>query len=78
MLNCDYKLSAFEEVALAALLDARYDDGFVRAQNRDDRKLRKKAVTLGLVDPNGYITQAGHAYWARWEEHRRVSGSVWS
>ncbi|MCH9672331.1 MAG: hypothetical protein K0U93_12865 [Gammaproteobacteria bacterium] len=72
-----YDLSAFEEVAIAALLDARYEDGFVDVQTRDDRRLRKKAVLLGLINSDGFITEAGQSYWQRWEGQRRIAGSIW-
>lgn len=59
-------LSGFEKAALAALLGHCYGNGVVFVRSRDDRKLLKKAVCLGLVDDAGAITDSGVSFRAEW------------
>ncbi|MGQ0657217.1 MAG: hypothetical protein ACT4NU_03845 [Chromatiales bacterium] len=55
-------MTLLEEAALVALLQRRFGDGTVYLQSREDRLLLKKAVQLGLVTHDGYLTPAGQRY----------------
>lgn len=56
-------MTPFEEVAIANLLGHRFGDGLVYVQSRDDRRLLKRAIRLGLVDEGGYLTAVGKRFW---------------
>jgi len=55
-------MNTFEQAALAALLQRRFGDGSIYLQSREDRLLLKKAVQLGLVTTDGYLTPAGQRF----------------
>ena len=55
-------MTVLEEASLAALLERRYGDGLVYLQCREDRLLLKKAVRMGLVTDDGYVTAQGKRY----------------
>ncbi len=56
-------LTPMEELALATLLEQHYGDGLLYLYSRYDRLLFKKAARMGLVDAEGYLTQAGYRFW---------------
>jgi hypothetical protein len=56
-------VTAFEEVAITNLLGHRFGDGLVYVRSRDDRRLLKRAMRLGLVDEGGYLTALGKRFW---------------
>ena len=47
------------EDALLQLLDHRYGDGLVYLREDEERALLSRAMRLGLVSPDGYITPKG-------------------
>ena len=53
------------ESALLELLDRRYGDGLVYLREDEERGLLIRAIRLGLVSPDGYITPKGQAALAR-------------
>ncbi len=55
-------MTTLEEAALVTLLERRYGDGSIYLQSREERLLLKKAVQLGLVTRDGYVTAAGQAF----------------
>ena len=57
--------SEFLEPALLQLLDHRYGDGLVYLREDDERDLLTRAIRLGLVSPDGYITPKGQSAIAR-------------
>lgn len=72
------ELTRFETSAMAALLAHCYHDGVVFVRSRDDRKLLKKALTLGLVDARGAVTPCGAAFrtaWTAWSPTRSSQGA---
>ncbi len=63
-------LTPMEELAVATLLGQHYGDGLLYLYNRYDRLLFKKALRMGLVDAEGYLTPAGYRFWNT-RTHRR-------
>jgi hypothetical protein len=61
-------LTPLEEVTLMTLLAQRHADGAIALYSRHDRLLFKKALRLGLVSADGYLTEAGQRFQAarRW------------
>lgn len=57
------KAAPDETAALTALLDIRYGDGTIYIRDRIELGLFHKAVKLGLVDSEGYITPTGIRLW---------------
>ncbi len=53
------------EAGLLQLLDHRYGDGLVYLREAEERDLLSRAIRLGLVSPDGYITPKGQAALAR-------------
>lgn len=53
------------ETALLQLLDHRYGDGLVYLHEDEERGLLSRAMRLGLVSPDGYITPKGQSALAR-------------
>jgi len=51
-----------EQLSLIALLDRRFGDGSLYLRNENDRGLLKRAVGLGLVSVEGYLTVAGKRF----------------
>ena len=49
------------EPDLLRLLDHRYGDGLVYLREDDERGLLARAIRLGLVSPDGYITPKGQS-----------------
>lgn len=56
-----------QEVDIAALLGQRYGDGLVYLRERSDRLLLERAMSMGLVNDEGYLTPSGFTFW----QHRR-------
>lgn len=54
-----------EEQAIAELLAHRFGDGLVYLRDHADRQLLQRAVRLGLVNSEGYVTPSGLALLAR-------------
>lgn len=48
--------------ALAHFLEHRYGDGLVYLQNNEDRALLRRAIQLGFVNEEGYLTPAGYRF----------------
>lgn len=59
------KLTQQMEWALATLLGHRFGDGLVYVQSQADRATLARARRLGLVDSEGYLTNAGRRFWNR-------------
>ena len=53
------------EPELLRLLGHRYGDGLVYLQDRAEQPVYETAVRRGLIDMDGYLTPAGHAWIAR-------------
>lgn len=51
-----------EQLSLIALLEHRFGDGSLYLRNENDRRLLKRAVGLGLVSVEGYLTVAGKRF----------------
>ena len=49
------------EPELLKLLDHRYGDGLVYLREDEERGLLARAIRLGLVSPDGYITPKGQS-----------------
>ncbi len=49
------------EGAMLQLLDHRFGDGLVYLREDEERDLLSRAIRLGLVSPDGYITPKGQA-----------------
>lgn len=62
-----------EHAALLALLKRHFGDGLIYLQSSADRELLRKAVRLGLVAPDGYLTSAGRRF-AHTGELRAAAG----
>lgn len=56
------ELTRLEQAAMAALLGHCDRAGVVFVRSRDDRKLLKKAASLGLVDAGGALTSDGRRF----------------
>ncbi|MGF1615831.1 MAG: hypothetical protein ACFCVA_18505 [Gammaproteobacteria bacterium] len=56
-------MTVFEEVAITNLLGHRFGDGLIYVRSRDERRLLKRAMRLGLVDEGGYLTALGKRFW---------------
>lgn len=50
---------------LLTLLSQHYGDGLVYLRETGDRRLLKRAIVLGLVSEDGYLTPAGYGLWRR-------------
>lgn len=48
--------------AMAQFLEHRYGDGLVYLQNNEDRALLRRAIQLGFVNEEGYLTPAGYRF----------------
>lgn len=59
------RLAEDEELAMAELLAHRFGDGLVYLRDDSDRALLQRAVRLGLVNAEGYVTPRGLALIAR-------------
>lgn len=57
------EVSAQEEIAMVMLLGQHYGDGLVYLHGDNDRILLERAMELGLVSDEGYLTPAGHKFW---------------
>lgn len=53
------------EAALLQLLGHRFGDGLVYLREDSERRLYERAVGLGLISVEGYLTPAGRALLAR-------------
>ena len=53
-------ISRREGVAIATLLNQRFGDRSVYLHGSDDRVLLKRAMQLGYVNEEGYVTRVGH------------------
>lgn len=49
-----------EGIAIATLLNQRFGDRSVYLQGSDDRVLLKRAMQLGYINEEGYVTRFGH------------------
>ena len=54
--------------AMVRLLGHRFGDGLVYLRDTSEKQLLKQAVILGLVNPEGYLTPAGHSLLARFDD----------
>ncbi|MDX1528104.1 MAG: hypothetical protein R3337_05715 [Gammaproteobacteria bacterium] len=59
------ELSEQVDPALLQLLAHRYGDGLVYLRDDGERRLFERAVNLGLVNREGYLTPAGRSLIAR-------------
>lgn len=59
------ELSEQVDQALLALLAHRYGDGLVYLRDDAERRLFDQAISMGLVDREGYLTPAGRSLIAR-------------
>jgi len=50
---------------LLTLLGQHYGDGLVYLREAEDRQLLKRAMVLGLVSEDGYLTPAGYHLWRK-------------
>lgn len=57
------EVSAQEEIAMVVLLGQHYGDGLVYLHGGNDRILLERAIELGLVSDEGYLTPAGYKFW---------------
>ena len=64
-------MTEWEQVAITTLLRHRFEDGWVYLRGREDRRLLRRAFSLGFVDEDGYLTRGG----ARFLE---TQAPVWS
>ncbi len=53
------------EPAMVSLLASRYGDGLVYLRGREERTLYERAIRLGLISREGYLTPLGRALIAR-------------
>ena len=53
--------------ALLQLLAHRYGDGLVYLRDDGERRLFERAVSMGLVNREGYLTPAGRSLIARFD-----------
>ena len=51
------------DVDLVALLGQRYGDGLVYLRGGNDHAVFARAIELGLVSDDGYLTPTGHRFW---------------
>ena len=51
-----------ERLRLIALLERRYGDGSLYFRDEQDRQVLNRAVSLGLVSMEGYLTGAGKRF----------------
>jgi hypothetical protein len=54
-----------EQQPLLTLLGQHYGDGLVYLREPDDRRLLMRAIVLGLVSEDGYLTPDGYRLWRR-------------
>lgn len=54
-----------EQQPLLTLLGQHYGDGLVYMRETGDRLLLKRAMVLGLVSEDGYLTPAGYQLWRK-------------
>lgn len=59
------ELSEQVDEALLQLLGHRYGDGLVYLRDDGERRLFERAVSMGLVSREGYLTPAGRSLVAR-------------
>ncbi len=59
------ELSEQVDQALLQLLAHRYGDGLVYLRDDGERRLYEQAISMGLVDGEGYLTPAGRSLIAR-------------
>ena len=57
------RMSPQEAVDITIFLGQRFGDGLVYLHGSQDRVLLGSAISLGLVDEDGYLTPAGHRFW---------------
>lgn len=57
------EVSAQEEIAMVMILGQHYGDGLVYLHGGNDRILLERAMELGLVSDEGYLTPAGYRFW---------------
>ncbi len=62
------ELSEQVDQALLQLLGHRYGDGLVYLRDDGERRLFERAVSMGLVNREGYLTPAGRALLARFND----------
>ncbi len=61
------ELSEQVDEALLQLLGHRYGDGLVYLRDDGERRLFERAVSMGLVSREGYLTPAGRSLIARFD-----------
>jgi len=62
------ELSEQVDQALLQLLAHRYGDGLVYLRDDGERRLYEQAISMGLVDGEGYLTPAGRSLIARFNK----------
>lgn len=61
-MNHAVHLSVIEQGLLAQLLEQRFGDGSIYLRSGEDRRLLKRARSLGLVSAAGYLTHTGQCF----------------
>ncbi len=56
-------INSQQEVEITVFLGQRYGDGLVYLSGSRDRIVFERAIDLGLVSDEGYLTPAGHRFW---------------
>ena len=59
--NVNYRTGV--EVDLVALLGQRYGDGLVYLRGGNDHAVLQKAIDLGFISDDGYLTPSGQQFW---------------
>lgn len=49
--------------SIARLLDQRFGDGLVYLREAADRDVLRRAIQLGLISADGYLTTSGFRMW---------------
>ena len=62
------ELSEQVDQALLQLLGHRYGDGLVYLRDDGERRLFERAIRLGLINREGYLTPAGRSLIARFNK----------
>lgn len=61
-------LNGQEAMVLARMLGHRYGNGQVYLQSRAEQSVFHKAIRMGLIDEEGYLTGQGYRFWGRWDD----------
>ena len=51
------------DIDMAVLLGQHYGDGMVYLSGGNDRVLLERAMEMGLVSDDGYLTPVGYQFW---------------